>query len=48
MGYDSWIQSFIDEHNGEPIAKVIEALREKENIPIEILSLFVDYCNYYM
>ena len=48
MGYDSWIQSFIDEHEGEPIVKVIEDLRNKEDIPKEILSTFVDYCNYYM
>ena len=48
MGYNSWIQSFINDHQGEPIAKVIEDLRDKENIPIEILSIFVDYCNFYM
>lgn len=48
MGYESWIQSFINDHEGEPIAKVIENLREKENIPIEYISMFVDYCNYYM
>lgn len=49
MGYNSWIQSFIQEHEGEPIAKVIADLYEKEkDLPIEYLSLFVDYCNYYM
>lgn len=30
MGYHSWIMAFIQEHEGEPIAKVIEALLDKE------------------
>ena len=48
MEYNSWIQSFIEDHKGEPIAKAIEDLLEKEHIPIEYVSIFVDYCNYYM
>jgi len=47
MGYESWIKSFIQEHENESIARVIEDILNKENLPIEIISTFVDYCNYY-
>ncbi len=51
MGYHSNIMAFIQEHEGEPIAKAIEALLNKEldkSMSIETISTFVDYCDYYM